>query len=115
MTTSIFDGLTVLEEGADGAAWRARVRVEATSRAFDGHFDGDPVLPGIAHLVIVGRGLSALGAGGLRTVPWVRFRQMVRPGDVLDVVVERAEGGRWRFEIRAGDALVAAGLAGADA
>ena len=40
MAKPIFDGLTIVEEAADATGWRAQVRVEPSSRAFAGHFDG---------------------------------------------------------------------------
>jgi 3-hydroxymyristoyl/3-hydroxydecanoyl-(acyl carrier protein) dehydratase len=118
--TGIFDGLTVLEENADERGWRARLRVEPSSRAFAGHFEGDPILPGIAHLVVVAHALRALGgaAASFRELPSVRFRRVIRPGDVLDVVALMDEGGmRCRFEVHVAGALAAAGVArrGADA
>jgi 3-hydroxymyristoyl/3-hydroxydecanoyl-(acyl carrier protein) dehydratase len=102
MAAEIFDGLTVVQEAVDAAGWRARLRVEASSRAFRGHFEGEPILPGVAHLVIVGLALRAMG-GPLATLvglPSVRFRQVVRPGDVLDVSVGRPDAdGLCRFEM----------------
>jgi 3-hydroxyacyl-[acyl-carrier-protein] dehydratase len=116
--TGIFDGLTVLEETVDERGWRARLRVEPSSRAFAGHFEGEPILPGIAHLVVVAHALRAIGgaATSLRELPSVRFRHVIRPGDVLDVVV-LDDGGRCRFEVHVAGALAAAGVArrGADA
>ena len=114
MSSAPFDGLAVLEERIDEEGWHARVRVEPASRAFDGHFDADPILPGIAHLVLVGHGLRTLGGRGatLRELPSVRFREVVRPGDVLDVVVARPDSeGRSRFAVRRGARLAVTGTA----
>ena len=114
MAAEIFDGLTVVQEAVDAAGWRARLRVEASSRAFSGHFEGEPILPGVAHLVIVGHALRAMG-GPLATLgglPSVRFRQMVRPGDVLDVSVGRPDAeGLCRFEMKTGGTLAVTGMA----
>src|SRR5205085_1530757 len=51
MATPVFDGLTIVEEAVDAAGWRARLHVAITSRAFAGHFEGQPILPGVAFLV----------------------------------------------------------------
>ena len=114
MAAEIFDGLTVVQEAVDATGWRARLRVEASSRAFRRHFEGEPILPGVAHLVIVGHALRALG-GPLATLgglPSVRFRQVVRPGDVLDVSVARPDAeGLCRFEMKTGGTLAVAGVA----
>jgi 3-hydroxymyristoyl/3-hydroxydecanoyl-(acyl carrier protein) dehydratase len=111
--TGIFDGLTVLEETKDERGWRARLRVEPSSRAFAGHFDGEPILPGIAHLVIVAHALRAMGGGptSVRALPSVRFRRVIRPGDVLDVVARAEAGGGCRFEVHVAGTLAVSGVA----
>ena len=109
-TTAIFEGLSLLEETVEGGRWSARLRVEASSRAFAGHFEGAPILPGVAHLVVVAHALRALGTS-LRELPWVRFRHAVAPGDVLDVQVA-AEGNGWfRFDVHVAGTLAASGVA----
>jgi 3-hydroxymyristoyl/3-hydroxydecanoyl-(acyl carrier protein) dehydratase len=108
--TPIFDGLSVLEEAVEGGGWSARLRVEVSSVAFDGHFEGAPILPGVAHLVVVAHALRALGTS-LRTLPWVRFRHPVAPGDVLQVRVSAEADGRFRFDVHVGDSLAASGMA----
>jgi 3-hydroxyacyl-[acyl-carrier-protein] dehydratase len=114
MATPVFDGLTIVEEAADAAGWRARLRVEPTSRAFAGHFEGQPILPGVAVLVIVRHALRAMGGTAtiLRALPSVRFRQAVRPGDVVEVSAARPDAeGRSRFEVKVGGALAVTGVA----
>jgi 3-hydroxymyristoyl/3-hydroxydecanoyl-(acyl carrier protein) dehydratase len=111
VATEIFDGLTIVEEAVDDAGWRARLRVETSSRAFAGHFEGQPILPGVACLVIVRHALRAMG-GTLRALPSVRFRQAVRPGDVLEVSAARPDAeGSSRFEVRVWGALAVTGVA----
>jgi 3-hydroxymyristoyl/3-hydroxydecanoyl-(acyl carrier protein) dehydratase len=107
--TPIFDGLRVLEEEAEGGHWRARLRVEPSSAVFEGHFEGAPILPGVAHLVVIAHALRALGAS-LRGLPSVRFRHPVAPGDVLLVRVGAEGGGRFRFEVHVGATLAASGV-----
>jgi 3-hydroxymyristoyl/3-hydroxydecanoyl-(acyl carrier protein) dehydratase len=104
-----------VQEAVDAAGWRARVRVEASSRAFAGHFEGQPILPGVAHLVIVRHALRAMeGASAtLRTLPSVRFRHVVRPGDVLEASVTRPDAaGQCRFEITVAGTVAVTGMAG---
>ena len=111
MESEIFDGLTVVQEEGDAGGWRARLRVESSSRAFAGHFEGQPILPSVAHLVIVRRALQAMGEV-LESLPSVRFRQVVRPGDVIEVSVVRPDGdGQCRFEIKVDGTLAVAGVA----
>ena len=111
MAAEIFDGLTIVEEAVDDAGWRARLRVETSSRAFAGHFEGQPILPGVASLVIVRHALRAMG-GTLRALPSVRFRQAVRPGDVLEVSAARPHAeGQSRFEVKVEGTLAVSGVA----
>ena len=114
MATPVFDGLTIVEEAADAAGWRARLHVATTSRAFAGHFEGQPILPGVAFLVIVRHALRAMGGADTRVkaLPSVRFRQAVRPGDVLEVSAGRPDAeGQSRFEVKVGGALAVTGIA----
>ena len=76
----IFDGLTIVEEAVDAAGWRARLRVETSSRAFAGHFEGQPILPGVASSRDRASRAARDGQRALQALPSVRFRQPVRPG-----------------------------------
>ena len=67
----------------------ARVRVPDASPWFSGHFPEFPVLPGIAQLDMVRQALSRatrkeVRVRGLRRI---RFKQMVRPGQALDLAI----------------------------
>jgi len=57
---------------------------------FEGHFPGNPILPGVAQLALVVEALArergtALALGG---IPFVRLRQLVRPGERLRLATE---------------------------
>lgn len=78
--------------------------------AFAGHFPGQPVVPAV---VLLAEALAAIEAAtGRAPEAWAlsgaKFLQAVGPGAKLTLVHEASPGGL-RFEIRAGDALVAAG------
>jgi 3-hydroxymyristoyl/3-hydroxydecanoyl-(acyl carrier protein) dehydratase len=77
---------------------------------FEGHFPGRPILPGIAELALVADALSPGGAAGdVAAIPFVRFRGLVLPGDLLEVeAAPRAEGGV-RFEAVRSGVIVANG------
>ena len=58
---------------------------------FDGHFPGNPVMPGVVQCEIITQASCLLFADALRGktayyagIDKVRFRRMVRPGDVLE-------------------------------
>ncbi|MFO7801493.1 MAG: hypothetical protein R6V55_04245 [Desulfovermiculus sp.] len=72
-------------------AVQARVLLPENSQWFDGHFPGEPILPGIAQLAmveeIVRRGFGVWYR--LLTVDKVRFKKVIRPGDEVSVLVCR--------------------------
>jgi 3-hydroxymyristoyl/3-hydroxydecanoyl-(acyl carrier protein) dehydratase len=114
VTSPIVDGLTILEEAVAAGGWRARLRFEASSPVFAGHFEGDPVLPGIAHLVILAHALRVLRGprASVAEVRWLRLRCLVRPEEVLEVAVDGPDAdGACRFEARVGRARAAGGVA----
>lgn len=72
-----------------------RFRIAKDSRLFDGHFDGAPILPGIAHIALA---LHAIGDDRVpAAVRDVRFRAPIFPGDEVEVIFDGS-----RFEIRSG-------------
>ncbi|MEO8678369.1 MAG: hydroxymyristoyl-ACP dehydratase [Vicinamibacterales bacterium] len=73
------------------------------SRCFDGHFDGAPILPGVAHLALA---LSACAAQSGRAVVLkalrdFRLKNPLMPGDDVDVrLTPGSDASEIRFEIR---------------
>lgn len=81
----------------------ARKRISEDLDVFRGHYPGQPVLPGVllceaalqAGAVLIAR--QVMAAATTDRVPVatrinnVKFRQMVRPGDVLEIEVELTE------------------------
>lgn len=65
----------------------ACVLVDSESAWFDGHFPDDPILPGVAQLSIVVELLKRLLGRPVyaNRLSRVRFKQIIRPGDRLDV------------------------------
>lgn len=91
----------VLASGPVEGGWLLRVRVPEDSPLFAGHFPGQPIVPGIAHLALVARALAdwrgtevdILGVSALR------LRSPVGPGETLEVQVRETSGGEG-FELR---------------
>ncbi|MDQ3037430.1 MAG: hypothetical protein M3Y87_33860 [Myxococcota bacterium] len=72
-----------------------RAAVPQDLRYFEGHFEGNPMLPGIAQLVALAhrRGREVFGElGREKRIARVKFESVIRPGDVLDLVLERGPG-----------------------
>lgn len=89
-----------------------RLEISGTHAAFEGHFPSEPILPGVVLLDLVVTTLQqALGpAWRLVAIPSVRWRGVVRPGDALQLRVERLEAERQvSFVVRCGDRLVSNG------
>lgn len=92
----------------------AEVRLElgASHSAFEGHFPGEPILPGVVLLDLVAGALRvALGAGWrVKALPSVRWRAVVRPGESLQIRILSAErAGHVGFEVKSGETLVSDG------
>jgi len=89
----------------EGDARVITMRVPHGSRFFEGHFEGMPMLPGVAQLVAIAhreaeRVFGALGAP--RRIARVKFQDVIVPGDRLSVSLARestADETRVRFEI----------------
>ena len=90
-----------------GEEGRFRIEIPAASPLFTGHFPGQPILPGIAHLALVERALGA----PLAAVRAFRVRRPVVPGEALEIALGAPDPEGWtRFEVRReGEAVVAGG------
>jgi len=80
----------------------------------EGHFPGRPILPAVALLALVVEQLSRESQRPLPlcTIPFLRLRQLVAPGDRLTLATRRRDGERVSFELRRDGALVANGELG---
>jgi 3-hydroxyacyl-[acyl-carrier-protein] dehydratase len=80
---------------------------------FQGHFPGQPTLPGVAQIQLVLDPLSRTAAGRcyLRRVGRVRFRRMIRPGESIRVEVESARDrpDGYQFRLTVGGEIACSG------
>ncbi len=84
--------MTAVVEVPDGGAW------------FAGHFPGHPILPGVAQFALA---LEALGhTTGVRGVAHARLRQLVSPGERLDIFSRDAPEHRLRIDLKRGATIV---------
>ncbi|MBR9981037.1 MAG: polyketide synthase dehydratase domain-containing protein [Desulfatitalea sp.] len=97
----------------DAQSLAADVHVPPSSPWFNGHFPGNPILPGVAQLGMVFDVIRHAFDDSVRVVEVsrVRFKQMILPDDHLVVTAEARPGrdGVFAFRIIKGEALVCSG------
>jgi 3-hydroxymyristoyl/3-hydroxydecanoyl-(acyl carrier protein) dehydratase len=93
---------------------RADMQVPAASPWFDGHFPGEPVLPGLAQISMVYDVIQQASKAKWRasSVSRVRFKRIIRPDDHLDVyaVPLAKEAAAYAFRIQVDGDLVCNGV-----
>ncbi len=79
--------LRVLRE--DGGHAEVAVRLGPDYRGFQGHFPGDPLLPGMCHVALALRAAGRVTGTDLRlvAVERARFSRKVRPGSELRILL----------------------------
>jgi 3-hydroxymyristoyl/3-hydroxydecanoyl-(acyl carrier protein) dehydratase len=87
----------------------ATLHIPAGHPAFEGHFPGTPLLPGVVLLDEMLRVVLDSGGQGW-TIAAAKFLQPVRPGETLTFEHERLASGGVRFTIRSGERAVASGM-----
>lgn len=88
-----------------------KARVPADLRYLEGHFEHDPIVPGIAQLLPLVYDQAKAAWPDLAApsaIKRLKFLDALRPGHELRIELER-EGARVRFEIRRGDVLCTSG------
>jgi 3-hydroxyacyl-[acyl-carrier-protein] dehydratase len=85
--------------------------IAANHPAFDGHFPGAPVLPGVVLLDETVRAIELADGGQPRCwrVTSVKFLRAVVPGEALALEQERLESGTVRFTVMSAGQAVATG------
>jgi len=85
--------------------------VAATHPAFDGHFPGAPVLPGVVILDEAIRAIELATGGEPRCwrIASVKFLKTVGPGEPLALEQERLASGAIRFSISSAGQTIANG------
>ncbi|MCA9533926.1 MAG: hypothetical protein KC593_09610 [Myxococcales bacterium] len=84
---------------------RVSVGVPATLRYFDGHFAGDPIVPGVAQLGPLAEAQARRAwpeLGAVTSVKRLKFMQALRPEDALTLTLKRA-GDKVGFAVHKGE------------
>lgn len=103
--------IALTELRTDGATCEGAVAIAADLPFFDGHFDGQPVLPAVAQLAAIVAPAARRAwpdLGRLERLARLKFQRLVAPGAHLAVRLERS-GGAVRFTLREADAPVSSG------
>ena len=92
----------------------AKVRIDTDSPWFDGHFPGDPTLPGIGQLGMVSDAVGRLLGNEYSVIGLsrVKFRRRIGPGEILHIhaVAGKSEN-VYSFRLTTGDdELVSSGM-----
>ncbi len=90
----------------------ASVTTDGNSSWFSGHFPNNPILPGIAQLKMVAELIAESAGGNLRVtgLSRVKFRKIVRPGELLEIhVTNDNTEHHYIFRITSGDEDVCSG------
>jgi 3-hydroxyacyl-[acyl-carrier-protein] dehydratase len=85
------------------------VIVSTQHPAFEGHFPGAPLLPGVVLLDEMLRAVEDAGLAGAWSIATAKFLQPVRPGETLTFEHEPQANGALRFAIRSAGRPVATG------
>ena len=96
----------------EGGRCRVTVGIPDDLRYVEGHFPGDPIVPGVAQLLpLVHEPIAEAwpDLGAPVAIKRLKFREALRPGDALEVELSRA-GPKVRFEIRKGDVRCTSGV-----
>ncbi|KPJ75812.1 MAG: hypothetical protein AMJ54_13765 [Deltaproteobacteria bacterium SG8_13] len=105
--------LTLMPESTPGEVL-ARAETEPTSPWYSGHFPGEPILPGIAQIAMVGEAIGLAEDRPVRIagLKRVRFKQVIQPGDGIDIRVRPREGdaAAYSFQVTGGGEVACSGI-----
>lgn len=93
------------------SGFEARIKVGASSEFFRDHFEGSPVLPGVALLLIAKEVLSrrVIGLPALAGLAALRFRKPILPDERVTLAYSRKAGNELLLTAHVAETLVADG------
>jgi 3-hydroxymyristoyl/3-hydroxydecanoyl-(acyl carrier protein) dehydratase len=93
---------------------RITLFMDAGLKVFEGHFPGDPIVPGVAQVDwAIQFGAAAYGSLGLFLgIDHLKFQDLIRPGETLELALSfEREQGRLRFRFTSPQGRKSAGTA----
>ena len=85
LSSSVRDCMIHAPEETSPGVWETSFIFAADFCGFDGHFPGDPMLPGVAQIMASAYTASGERAMRIKQIGRTKFMNMVRPGDSLHV------------------------------
>jgi 4-coumarate--CoA ligase (photoactive yellow protein activation family) len=92
---------------------KLRFELPANYGYFRGHFDGNPILPGVVQLEQIALRVARErfpGLGALARLTRVKFKRPISPGEQLVLGIDLKNGSQVHFELRCNDAPAASGI-----
>ena len=93
------------------AILRKPIAVAFSNACFEGHFPDRPILPGVTQFALILEALEreTRGPVPIQGIAFARLRQIVLPGEHLELQVREQPAQRLRFDLKRGESLVANG------
>lgn len=85
LSFAVRESLTRAPEETAPGVWEASFAFAATFTGFDGHFPGDPMLPGVAQIMAVALTASNGREMRVKQIGRTKFMSMVRPDEAMHV------------------------------
>ena len=85
LSSSVRNCMIRAPEETSPGVWETSFVFTADFSGFDGHFPGDPMLPGVAQIMASAYTASGGRSVHIKQIGRTKFMSMVRPGDVMSV------------------------------
>lgn len=86
------------------------IQIPSSHPALPGHFQGEPIVPGVVLLDLAQSVLREVMPGArVIGMPFVKFQAPLRPDESVEISVMPKSPGNAGFEIRRGESLIASG------
>ena len=92
-----------------GAVTRFHCRIPADFRGFEGHFDNNPILPGVFQLKLVTDGIALIDAPPkIDRIERMKFHNLILPDTEFVIELEKQSSG-WAYRLHENDKVYSSG------